>query len=180
MLNITELLDRAKLHPKKEFAVLHDGETVTYGNLLYTVDKLSIIFNRLGLKEGDKIVLSTNDKRSLAEITIAAYRYGLTVILTDPNAKADRIHSIIASARPDAFFIDSVLTTAWRMEQKNIIEIKKIPDERKNLFKNILFTKRQCKRRSGNFYHTYPACLRGPEDATPLYPQLLILRVLPI
>ena len=173
MLNIIELLDRAKLHPKKEFAVLHDGETVTYGNLLYTVDKLSIVFNRLSLKEGDKIVLSTNDKRSLAEITIAAYRYGLTVILTDPNAKADRIRSIIAAARPDAFFIDSLLTTAWRMEQKNIIEIKRIPEERKNLFKNIFSRSGNASVGQATSSHTYPACLRGLEDATPLYPNVI-------
>ena len=138
MKSILELLDRAKLHPKKAFAILHDDETVTYGNLLSTVDKLSIIFQRLGLKEGDKIVLSTNDKRALAEITIAAYRFGLTVILTDPNAKADRIHSIIDSARPDAFFIDHVLTTAWRMEEKNIVEINKVAGEKKSRFQKNL------------------------------------------
>ena len=173
MMNIMAVLDRAKLHPKKEFAVLHDGETVTYGNLLSTVDKLSIIFNRLNLKQGDKIVLSTNDKGSLAEITIAAYRYGLTVILTDPNAKADRIHSIIASARPDAFFIDSVLTTAWRMEEKNIVEIKKISEEKKNLFKNIFSRNGKGNEEQATSSHTYPACLRGLENVTPLYPDTI-------
>ncbi|HET6541685.1 MAG TPA: AMP-binding protein [Chryseolinea sp.] len=169
MMNIVAVLDRAKLHPKKEFAVLHDGETVTYGNLLSTVDKLSIIFNRLSLKQGDKIVLSTDDKRSLVEITVAAYRYGLTVILTDPNAKADRIHSIIASARPDAFFIDSVLTTAWRMEEKNIVEIKKVSEEKKNLFKNI-FSRNGKAHEEQASSNTYPACLKGMENVTPLYP----------
>ena len=173
MMNIMAVLDRAKLHPKKEFAVLHDGETVTYGNLLSTVDKLSIIFNRLSLKQGDKIVLSTNDKRSLAEITIAAYRYGLTVILTDPNAKADRIHSIIASARPDAFFIDSVLTTAWRMEEKNIVEIKKVSEEKKNLFKNIFSRNSKGNEEQATSSHTYPACLKGLENVTPLYPNTI-------
>src|SRR5687767_12718364 len=170
MKNIVEILDRARLHPKKVFAVLHDGETVTYGNLLAAVDKLSIIFNRLSLKQGDKIVLSTNDKRSLAEITIAAYRYGLTVILTDPNAKADRIHSIIASARPDAFFIDSVLTTAWRMEEKNIVEIKKVPEEKKNLFKNIFSRNGKGNEEQATSSRTYPGCLKGLENVTPLYP----------
>jgi len=173
MMNIMAVLDRAKLHPKKEFAVLHDGEIVTYGSLLSTVDKLSIIFNRLLLKQGDKIVLSTNDKRSLAEITIAAYRYGLTVILTDPNAKADRIHSIIASARPDAFFIDSVLTTAWRMEEKNIVEIKKISEEKKNLFKNIFSRNGKGNEAPATSSHTYPACLNGLENVTPLHPNTI-------
>ncbi|HEX6225216.1 MAG TPA: class I adenylate-forming enzyme family protein, partial [Chryseolinea sp.] len=169
MLNIIQLLDRAKLHPKKEFAVLHDGERVTYGNLLSTVDKLSIIFSRLHLRVGDKIVLSTNDKRSLAEITIAAYRFGLTVILTDPNAKADRIHSIIASARPVAFFIDVELTKAWRMEEKNIVEIKKAPEEKKGLFTSMFSKNKNAD--VGASEKTYPACLKGLENAIPQYPE---------
>ena len=173
MMNIIEVLDRARLHPKKEFAVLHNGETITYGNLLSTVNQLSIVFSRLGLKVGDKIVLSTDDKRSLAEITIAAYRFGLTVILTDPNAKAERIRSIIASARPDAFFIDSILTTAWRMEGKNIIEIKKITEERNNLFKNLFSRNGKGNADQSISIHTYPACLKALEDETPLYPQTI-------
>ena len=169
MLNIIQLLDRAKLYPKKEFAVLHDGETVSYGSLLATVDKLSVIFQRLNLKVADKIVLSTNDKRSLAEITIAAYRFGLTVILTDPNAKADRIHSIMASAQPDAFFIDIELTTAWRMQEKNIVEIKKSPEEKKGLFKNIFSKSKGDENRVSD--KTYPACLNALESIAPQYPQ---------
>lgn len=170
MKNIIEVLDRAKLHPKKAFAVLNDGETVTYGNLLAAVDKLSIIFQRLSLKQGDKIVLSTNDKRALAEITIAAYRFGLTVILTDPNAKADRIHSIIASARPDAFFIDQVLTTAWRMEEKNIVEINRISEEKKNVFKSI-FSRNSNGIEGKTTDRTYPACLKSLENLAPVYPK---------
>ncbi|HEY5917621.1 MAG TPA: AMP-binding protein [Chryseolinea sp.] len=170
MKSIVEILDRAKLHPKKVFAVLHDGETVTYGSLLSAVDKLSIIFQRLSLKEGDKIVLSTNDKRALAEITIAAYWFGLTVILTDPNAKVDRIHSIIASARPDAFFIDHVLTTTWRMEEKNIVEINKVAAEKKGVFKKI-FGRDSNGSEDQASDRTYPACLKGLENITPVYPK---------
>jgi long-chain acyl-CoA synthetase len=170
MKNIIEILEHAKLHPKKAFAVLHDGETVTYGNLLATVDKLSIIFHRLSLKEGDKIVLSTNDKRALAEITVAAYRYGLTVILTDPNAKADRIHSIIDSARPDAFFIDQPLTLAWRMEEKNIVEINKASEEKKSVFKKM-FSRGSNGSLDHGSDHTYPACLKGLENIAPAYPK---------
>lgn len=170
MKSIVELLDRAKLQPKKVFAILHDGETVTYGNLLSTVDKLSVIFQRLGLKQGDKIVLSTNDKRALVEITIACYRFGLTVILTDSNAKADRIHSIIESARPDAFFIDHELTKSWRMEGKNIVEIKPLREEKTSVFKRMF-----SRNTNGADVHSsdqsYPACLKGVENIPPTYPQ---------
>jgi long-chain acyl-CoA synthetase len=170
MKNIVEILDRAKLHPKKVFAVLQDDETITYGSLLATVDKLSTIFQRLGLKQGHKIVLSTNDKGALAEITIAAYRYGLTVILTDPNAKADRIHSINASARPDAFFIDRVLVEAWRMNEKNIVEINKVREGKKGFFKKV-FSGNSNGTESHSSNHSYPACLKGLENTTPVYPK---------
>jgi non-ribosomal peptide synthetase component E (peptide arylation enzyme) len=75
-MNIVQLLDRSK--QLKEFAVLPQGNTITYGDLVLCVDKLSIVFDQLGLKPNDKIVLSTEDARSLVEIAIAAYRYGLT------------------------------------------------------------------------------------------------------
>jgi len=170
MKNIVEILDRAKLHPKKVFAVLQDDETITYGSLLATVDKLSIIFQRLGLKQGHKIVLSTNHKGALAEITIAAYRYGLTVILTDPNAKADRIHSINASARPDAFFIDRVLVEAWRMNEKNIVEIDKVREEKKSFLKKV-FSGNGNGTESHSSAQSYPACLKGLENTAPVYPK---------
>lgn len=172
-MGIVELLDRAKSHPKKVFAVLPDGEIMTYGNLLSCVDKLSLIFHRLNLKVNDKIVLSTNDKRSLAEIMIAAYRYGLTVILTDPNAKADRIHTIIASAKPDAFFIDRELTEAWRLNEPNIIEIKKSTEVKKSIFKNMFFKNNSVKEDRERLEHTYPACLVALEDEAPRYPKTI-------
>jgi long-chain acyl-CoA synthetase len=172
-MGIVEVLDRAKSHPKKVFAVLPDGETMTYGNLLTCVNKLSLIFHRLGLKVNDKIVLSTNDKRSLAEIMIAAYRYGLTVILTDPNAKADRIHTIIASAKPDAYFIDRELTEAWRLKEPNIIEIKKSNEVKKSIFKNMFFKTTSVTEDRSTLENTYPACIYALEDIGPKYPKTI-------
>ena len=46
-MGIVEVLDRAKLNPKKAFAVLSDGDTVSYGNLLSCVNKLSVLFHIL-------------------------------------------------------------------------------------------------------------------------------------
>jgi acyl-coenzyme A synthetase/AMP-(fatty) acid ligase/acyl carrier protein len=172
-MGIVEVLDRAKLHPKKVFGVLPDGDTMTYGNLLSCVNKLSLIFDRLSLKANDKIVLSTNDKRSLAEIMIAAYRYGLTVILTDPNAKADRIQAIIESAKPDAFFIDSELREAWRLKEPNIIEVKKGNSVKKSIFKSLFHKSAAVSEDRDRLEHSYPACLVSLEDESPKYPKTI-------
>jgi long-chain acyl-CoA synthetase len=172
-MGIVDVLDRAKLHPKKVFAVLSDNDTITYGNLLSSVNKLSLIFHQLNLKVNDKIVLSTHDKASLAEIMIAAYRYGLTVILTDPNAKADRIQTIITSAKPDAFFIDAELMDAWRLKESNIIEIKKETAQKKSIFKNLFSKQGSDVKDRERLEGTYPACLASLEDNTPKYPKTI-------
>lgn len=169
-MNIIEVLEKAKAHPKKAFGVLHDDEIVTYGDLLSCVDKLSIVFYGLGLKQGDKIVLSTNDKRSLVEISVAAYRYGLTVILSDPNAKAERMHSIIASAKPNAFFIDSKLKKEWRIQSQHCVEIRKSTERKKGLFKKIFSQDKPANGTGQAEDSSYPACIRVMADVTPKYP----------
>jgi long-chain acyl-CoA synthetase len=169
-MGIVEVLERAKSHPKKVFGILPDGESMTYGNLLSCINKLSLIFYRLGLKVSDKIVLSTDDKRSLVEIMIAAYRCGLTVILTDPNAKADRIYTIIASAKPDAYFIDKELTKAWHLNEPNIIEIKKSTGVKKSIFRNMFFKNTAVNEDRATLENTYPACIFALEDVDPKYP----------
>ena len=172
-MNIIEILERAKSYPRKEFAILADGDSITYGDLVSCVDKLSVIFYKLNLKVNDKIVLSTNDKRSLAEITIGAYRFGLTVILLDPNAKADRIHSIIDSARPDAFFIDTALTDGWKLKGDNIVEIKKSTAAKKNLFKGIFSRNNPQQEDQTQSDRSYPACLNFTGEAVPKYPKTI-------
>ena len=110
-MNIIQVLDVAKLNPKKDFAVLENGNTITYDNLVTCIGKLSVFFNGLGLKPNDKILVSTTDIQSLVELTIGAYRFGLTVVLLDNNAKLTRAQSIIKSCKPHAFFVDSNLKT---------------------------------------------------------------------
>ena len=48
-MNIIQVLDVAKLNPKKDFAVLENGNTITYDNLVTCIGKLSVFFNGLGL-----------------------------------------------------------------------------------------------------------------------------------
>lgn len=168
-MNIVALLDRAKLYPKKDFAVLSQGETITYGELITCVDKLSVLFDNLGLKPNDKIVISTDDKRSLVEITIAAYRYGLTVILLNHNSKSDRIQAILNSCNPDGFFVDSNLKTEWNIEHENCIEIKKGTAGKKKFLNKIFAKKPNTESAAITDNNTYPACINALGEIAPKY-----------
>lgn len=168
-MNIIQLLENAKINAKKDFAVLDQGHTITYGDLVSCVDKLSVVFTDLDLKPNDKIVVSTTDKQSLTEITIAAYRFGLTVILLDHNSKSDRIQSIIESCHPDAYFVDPNLKIDWKIEHINCIEIKK-GNEGKKKFLNKIFAKKTTQVTTETLdTKSYPSCINSLETVTPKY-----------
>ncbi|NRS88734.1 long-chain acyl-CoA synthetase [Flavobacterium sp. 7E] len=168
-MNIIQLLDRAKLNLKKDFAVLPKGDTMTYGDLVNCVDKLSIVFDSLGLKPNDKIILSTEDIRSLVEITIAAYRFGLTVILLDHTSKSTRVDSILSSCSPDAYFIDPKLKISWGIEHSNCIEIKR-GTEGKKKFLNKIFAKKPTQEPADDLNtNSYPNCINSLETIIPKY-----------
>jgi acyl-CoA synthetase (AMP-forming)/AMP-acid ligase II/acyl carrier protein len=172
-MSIVQLLEQARLTPKKYFAVLPNAEKITYGDLVACVDKLSVFFHRVGLKLNDKILLSTTDKRSLVEIAIAAYRFGLTVILLDHNSKIERIQSIINSCSPDAYFIDPNLKRGWSIESGTIVEIKKT-GEGKKAFLNKIFSSNKATELPGKGDgNTYPACISSIHETLPKYPDVI-------
>jgi len=172
-MNIEQLLERAKLNPRKDFAILHNDERVTYGDLVSCVNKLSVLFHQSGLKPGDKIVLSTNDKRYLAEITIAAYRFGLTVVFLDHNTKVERLQAILKSCNPAVFFIDPNLKHEWAIETGNIIEIKRTAAGKKLLLSKIFSSGTSDGVANGPDSSSYPACINSLPDNTPQYPDLI-------
>lgn len=171
-MNIIQLLDRAKLNPKKDFTVLANDTTITYENLLTCVDKLSVFFDGLGLKPNDKILLSTIDIQSLVELTIAAYRFGLTVVLLDYNAKLTRAQSIISSCKPNAFFVDSNLKTTWEIIQPNCIEIQRSSQVKKK-FLHKVFAKKTAEPTDQTNSDTYPSCLQTLATTAPKYPDAI-------
>jgi len=171
-MNIIQILNRARLHPKKDFAVLENGSSITYENLVTCVDKLSVFFDGLGLKHKSKILISTSDKQSLVELTIAAYRFGLTVILLDNNTKLTRAKSIFSLCNPNAIFIDSNLKTAWDITHTNCIEIRKNSQANKKLLQKV-FSKKTVETANNINSNTYPNCIQTLSSTTPKYPDAI-------
>ncbi len=170
-MNIIQIIDRARLYPKKNFAVLANDTNITYENLVTIVDKLSVLFDSLGLKPNDKILVSTTDIQSLVELTIGAYRFGLTVVLLDNNAKLTRVQSVIKSCKPHAFFIDSNLKTSWEITQSNCIEIRRNSEAKKKLLQKV-FAKKIVETADQTNSSTYPNCLQTL-PTIPKYPDTI-------
>jgi acyl-CoA synthetase (AMP-forming)/AMP-acid ligase II len=169
-MGIVLALEKAKRLSNKPFALLENSEMLHYGELLDKTVQLSNIFKNIGLAEQDILVLSTADKKSFTEILISAYRFGLIVVLIDPNSKKERVRSIIDSIQPKAYFIDSKLKTEWKVEHENIIEIKREIGKKNKLFLKVFANKNI---ESSNHY---PAILNEIKGLEPQYPAEISLQ----
>lgn len=165
-MNCIQLLDRARLNPNKKFAVLADNKTITYQDLVTITNQLSVYFDELGLQASDKIILSTADHQSLVELTIAAYCYGLTVVLLDYNTKSSRALSIIKNCEPKAIFLDTAVKLSWELTHENCIEIQRTQSGKKKFLSKIFAQKTTDSTTEIN-NNSYPACLQKFEKVPP-------------
>lgn len=166
-MGIVEALEKAKKTSNKPFAILENSETLTYGEIYDKAGQISNLFKNTGLASQDILLLSTTDKKSLTEILIGAYRFGLIVVLIDPNSKYERVQSIIESIQPKAYLIDSNLKTEWKIEHKSTIEIKRETVKKNKLFLKVFANKNSDNGENNNLY---PAILNKLKGMEPQYP----------
>jgi acyl-CoA synthetase (AMP-forming)/AMP-acid ligase II/acyl carrier protein len=163
-MGIEETLENAKKISNKTFAVLENSETLTFGDIYDIAGQISNLFKNKGLVSQDILLLSTTDKKSFIEILIGAYRFGLIVVLIDPNSKYERVQSIIKSTQPKAYLIDSNLKSEWNIRHENTIEIKREIVKKNKLFLKVFANKNMD---DTNFY---PAILNDLKGLPPQYP----------
>ena len=76
------------------FAHVSDDK-ITYGQLQEEIDKLHGIFQKNGIKKGDKVILSTNEDYYTALFFLAFLRYGMVTVFIDPDVPPKRAIAII-------------------------------------------------------------------------------------
>lgn len=136
-MTIIQGFSEAERLSSKVLAIIDRDEKVTYGDLLKAVNRLGTYFLQTGLRSGAKVFLSTSDKRSFLELSLAAYRFGLTLILVDPKSSKKRVDSIIEATAPDSFFMDASLFEKWRVPRENGMAIKREASQKGGLFGKV-------------------------------------------
>lgn len=167
-MSIVSAFERAKLNKTKTFAILEKDEKITFENILTQAARLSLLFKDLNLSPGAKIVLSTTDKKSFAEILLSAYRCGLTVLLIDPNTSLHRCESICSTAMPDAYFLDELLFEKWNISFDGNIAIKKVKAAKTGLFSKVFK-----KETTASDDNNYPAVLEKYASREAKYPETI-------
>ncbi len=169
-MNISELFKKVHEFPKRTFAILEDDQKITYGDIINTANKISHLFVSFGLQQGEKVLLSSTDKLAIAEVTLAAYRFGLTVILLDFNSKKGRVKGIIEACKPSLFIVDPNLLQEWNLETDKTLLVKRSKVAKSVVFKK-LFNKAATNEAVEDSLKSFPACLKNFEGLQPVFPK---------
>ncbi len=111
---LAHLIDRAFSRPEaeaKHFLVTSRG-ALTYRDLWNRMCCLNELFQRLGLRPGDRVAVASDDDHATITIILALIRAGLTVVLGDGRASANEFLALLEASDPAAVFADSAIIEA--------------------------------------------------------------------
>lgn len=146
---------------EKQIFVDFDDTTLTYRELLDTIQKLAFFFQSRGVVKGSRVILLTRHDNHAIALFVAALLEGLTPIILPADAKSDRVRAIAGKVSPALIFIDSELKGVWPW----LVKYRCIPiaeeQQRKRRLLHSLF------KRNGTRLELYPGLLEGCKTRDP-------------
>lgn len=85
-------------------AVVLNGKTVTYRELAMNIRKSATILHLLGVKHGDRIILSAHKDVEYIYFYFGAHILGVTNVIVDAKSNVDRLHFIEDKVQPKYCF----------------------------------------------------------------------------
>jgi long-chain acyl-CoA synthetase len=73
----------------------YEGETFCYKDVAQSIRTLSIIFEKVGIKKGDKIAIYGRNSSNWGKIFLSCVSYGAIAVPILPDFKPDNVHNII-------------------------------------------------------------------------------------
>ena len=104
---LTALLDRAaqSADPARPFMVV-DGKTMSYGDFIDRVHRLTALFEAKGLGRGDRAGIVSRDPVMVAALIVAALRSGIAVVNLNPDMMPAERTGALAATNLSHLFID--------------------------------------------------------------------------
>src|SRR5512145_534281 len=87
----------------------YNGEKLTYADTGYYILKFHLLFDRMGIKKGDKIALVGKNSARWCCIYLSVVSYGAVIVPILPDFKPDDIQSIINHSDSILLFCSDVI-----------------------------------------------------------------------
>ncbi|MBQ0025253.1 MAG: AMP-binding protein [Bacteroidales bacterium] len=85
----------------------YDGESFTFGQLAYHIERFHIIFSKAGIMKGDRIVICAGNSARWAAAFLASATYGAVVVPILPDITPENTEKQIANCQGRILFTDN-------------------------------------------------------------------------
>lgn len=129
-----------------------------YRKLFDTVSRTRGLFASYGLKEGERILVATQDDASLISLVIACFEHGLSAVVADPDSTAYEANHLADISKPSRVFVDSALRKRWQeaADGDRVVQIGATTGGQGKLFSKLMR-----KTKNEPIATSYPALLTG-------------------
>ncbi len=107
-----------------ELPMLSDqgGEIFKYKDVALTIHTLAVMFEKAGLKKGDKIAIYGRNSANWGKIFLAGLSYGLIIVPILPDFKPENVHNIINHSETHILFAAKQLFDTLNLNEMEGLE----------------------------------------------------------
>ena len=107
----------------------YKGITLQYHDVARKIEKLHIMFESIGLRQGDKVALCGRNSANWGVVFLATLTYGAVAVPIQHEFKPEQVYNIINHSEAKLLFVgDIVATTLDHDKMPNLMAIVYIPD----------------------------------------------------
>jgi long-chain acyl-CoA synthetase len=137
--SFVQAFNRAAKHRPGNPLLVAGRETLTYGELLKRVGRLTQLFKEAGLNVGDRVIVATRHDLEAVTLFLALLRNGMTTVMIDPGAPAQAARTLIQAADAQGIVLDHELRQTWRTDHHAfLVEIRKSRENGASLLTKLL------------------------------------------
>lgn len=98
------------------------GEVYSFSEVAYRVKKIHILFEKAGIKKGDKIALIGKNSANWGIVFIATVSYGAVIVPILPDFKPKDVHNIVTHSEAKLLFSTESIFKSLQLEQMQLVE----------------------------------------------------------
>ena len=114
---------------EKDALTDYKGATLQYHDVARKIEKLHILFEHSGLKQGDKVALCGRNSSAWACAFLATLTYGAVAVPVQHEFKPDQVYEIVNHSEARLLFVGDVVSTTLDYDKMPHLEgVVYIPD----------------------------------------------------
>lgn len=118
-----------KANWNKDALTDYKGSTLQYHDVARKIEKLHILFEYCGIKQGDKVAICGRNSSMWATVFLATITYGAVIVPIQHEFTPDQVYNIVNHSESKLLLVGDIVATTLDWEQmKNLVGVIYLPD----------------------------------------------------